>query len=152
MTTTNPILTSLWILAEIVTCPITKIWNLNRTVFPRICFKEALRFQQFSENPSEVLDNPKPKPERPGESDHTADTENRSKKIKLNNARSKKKNVERRKQMPDIGPNIFLEVDQRANSRLFFFYRSGKQRSISYICRNSLYKFSTFSWTLRAII
>ena len=63
--------------------------NLNRTVFPRIYPKVV--FQRSSENPSEVLDNSKTKTERPGDSDATADTENRSKKNQAEQHKIKRK-------------------------------------------------------------
>ena len=53
----------------------------------------AFRLRRSSENPSEVLDNPKPKPkpERPGESDATADTENRLRKNQAEQRKIKRK-------------------------------------------------------------
>ena len=94
--------------------------------------KENVNPEVMSEEPKDILEEPPPRPETPGEGENEAKTAVRNLTDKLARDRVMLENEERRTRGPRVGHNVFYnKVQKKLVSRLFLSLETeGKKRSL----------------------
>ena len=91
-------------------------------IFLAVNLREHCNANILLSEPTEVFDDPPPRPERKGESETQIEEANRIARDQAEIRKTNEINEERKKKGPKIGPNVFFhEANQRIKSRLILF-------------------------------
>ena len=107
-----------------------------------VTVKESVNLEILLEEPKEVIDEPMPRPETPGENETAQAVTDREARDRLRRDKVILENEELRERGPKVGHNVFYtEVQKRLTSRLFLVLGTeGKKKFVQKIPHNEISK------------